>query len=128
MRDFRTEALMRPRLDAVFSPATPVGTGIDIDTRIAEMDARCKVFQFRPLRNQDVIVVIGTFFFAVAKTESADFSILLELGRRLEAILAIQGIAGMEAQVAGLVEGHIGIAPDTAAVIAVVGRPRQQRE
>ena len=34
----------------------------------------------------------------------------------------------MEAQVAGLVEGHIGIAPDTDAVIAVVGRPRQQRE
>ena len=37
MSDFRAEAFMGPRLDAIFGPATPVGTGIDVNAGVAEM-------------------------------------------------------------------------------------------
>ena len=125
MSDFRAEAFMGPRLDAIFGPAAPVGTGIDVNAGVAEMEARCKVFQFRPLRSPDVIVVFGTFFLAVAKAEGPDFGILLYPCRRLEAILGVQVIAGMEGQITRIVERYVGITPDADAVIAVIRRPRQ---
>lgn len=70
MSDFRPEPLVSAGLDAVFGPAAPTGSGVDVYPRRAEVDARRKVLEFRPLRSPDIIVVIGTFFFAVAKAES----------------------------------------------------------
>lgn len=60
---------MSAGLDAVFGPAAPTGSGIDVYPRRAKVDARREILEFRPFRSPDIIVVIGTFFLAVTEAE-----------------------------------------------------------
>ena len=89
VRDFRPEAFMGAGLDAVFSPAAPAGPGIDVNSRRPQIETRRKILEFRPLRSPDIIIIIGTFFLAVAKAEGTKSRVLLDSGGRFEAILAV---------------------------------------